>query len=213
MGPSTSDQLGKVSRSYWKLFMRRNSHRLVTRKGERFASNRADWSKFSYIKQMYDIIYNKFIDAQVARLREIPVFMNRSGEIVDEALKHGKLCDIEVLHPDYILFEDETGCNTSQKKDGHEGGTKFLCGPQQVPKTSCVTTGHRFTLLPTTTASGKPVVCVVIFQGKSTKVPGNWASGIDIRLEPKRRENGKFRIDQSNFGKGKYFPNGPTCTF
>jgi hypothetical protein len=204
---------GEVGRSYWTLFMRRNAHRLVTKRGERFASNRADWSKMSYIKQMYDVIYDQLVDARVARLREIPVFMNRAGEIVDESEKYGEPVDIDVLHPDYILFGDETGCNTSQQKDGHEGGRKYLCGKDQVPKTSCVTSDHRFTLLPITTASGEPVVCVVIFQGSSKDVPGSWASGIDIQLEPTRGENGKIRTDESNFGKGKYFPNGPTCSF
>jgi hypothetical protein len=45
------------------------------------------------------------------------------------------------------------------------------------------------------------------------EVPGNWALGIDIRLEPMRGENSKIRTDELNFGKGKYFPNGPACTF
>jgi hypothetical protein len=205
--------VGEVGKKYWKLFMKRNAHRLVTKRGERFACNRADWSKLSYFKQMYDVIYDQMVDAGVARVREIAVFMNRSGDIVDEASKFGEPCDIEILHPDYILFGDETGCNTSQKKDGHEAGTKYICASGQVPKTACVTTDHRFTLLPITTASGEAVVSVVIFQGKSSEVPGNWADGIDVRVEPLRGENGKIRTDGSNFGKGKYFPRGPTCTF
>jgi hypothetical protein len=85
---------------------------------------------------MYDVIYDQLVDARVACLREIPVFMNQAGEIVDESEKYGELVDIEVLHPEYILFGDETGCNTSQQKDSHEGGRKFLCGKGQVPKTS-----------------------------------------------------------------------------
>jgi hypothetical protein len=38
----------------------------VTKRDERFASSRADWLKFSYIKQMYNVIYDEFIDAGVA---------------------------------------------------------------------------------------------------------------------------------------------------
>ena len=82
--------LGKVGLKYWKLFMQRNAHRLVTKRGERFTCNRADWSKLSYFKQMYDVIYDQMVDAGVALLWEIPVFMNGSGDIVDEALKFGE---------------------------------------------------------------------------------------------------------------------------
>jgi hypothetical protein len=43
---------------------------------------------------------------------------------VEEEFKSGEAIDIKIMHPNYILFGDETGCNTSQKKDGHEVGTK-----------------------------------------------------------------------------------------
>jgi hypothetical protein len=147
--------LGEVGRSYWQGFMRRHGDRLVTKRGEKFASNRADWSKHVYIKQMYDVIYDEMVGAGVARVLETPKFLDRSGNIVDKEDKFGEAVDIEILHPDYILFGDETGCNTSQKKDGHEGGKKFVVGRGQVPRTSCSTTDHRFTLLPITSASGE----------------------------------------------------------
>ena len=117
---SESSIVGEVGRGYWTLFMRRHEHRLVTRRGERFASNRDDWSKHFYIKQMYDVIYDELVAAGVARVREFPVFLDRLGNIVDKEEKFGEEVDLEILHPDYILFGDETGCNTSQKKDGHQ---------------------------------------------------------------------------------------------
>jgi hypothetical protein len=207
--------LGEVGRSYWQGFMRRHGDRLVTKRGEKFASNRADWSKHVYIKQMYDVIYDEMVGAGVARVLETPKFLDRSGNIVDKEDKFGEAVDIEILHPDYILFGDETGCNTSQKKDGHEGGKKFVVGRGQVPRTSCSTTDHRFTLLPITSASGEVVICVVIFQGKSAEIPANWATGIDTEVQPVRGADGKIRVDSEsgNFGKGKYFPGGPTCSY
>ena len=162
---------------------------------------------------MYDVIYNQFLETGVARKIESSVYLDRSGNIVQKDLKFGEACDIEIIHPDYILFGDETGCNTSQKKDGHEAGTKFVVGKGQVPRTSCVTTDHRFTLLPITAANGEPVICVIIFQGKSSEVPASWASGIDILLEPTRGADGKISIDDCNFGQNKYFPGGPICNF
>jgi hypothetical protein len=207
------ERLGEVGRGYWYGFIRRHSHRLVTKRGERFALSRSDWSKFSYIKQMYDVIYDEFVDAGVAVPREEKVFMDRDGNICDEAMKFGEACDIDITHPEYILFADETGCNTSQKKDGHEGGRKYVVGLGQVPKMSCVTTDHRFTLLPITSASGLPVMCIVIFQGKNENVPASWQSGINISIRPVRDDAGNIKQDESNFGAGKYFPGGPTCTY
>ena len=207
------ERLGEVGRGYWTGFMRRQSHRLVTKRGERFASNRADWSKFSYIKQMYDVIYDEYVDAGVAKPRAVSVFMDRAGNICDEESKFGEPCDIEITHPEYILFGDETGCNTSQKKDGHAAGTKYVVAVGQVPKTSCVTTDHRFTLLPITSGSAGPVLCVAIFQGKGSQVPAIWTSGIDITITPVRDSDGNIAKDESNFGSGKYFPGGPSCTY
>jgi hypothetical protein len=207
------EHLGKVGRSYWTGFMKRHGDRLVTKRGEKFAANRADWSKHFYIKQMYDVIYDEFVAANVARALETPVFMDRLGNIVEEDQKFGESIDIEITHPDYILFGDETGCNTSQKKDGHEAGTKYVVARGQTPRMQASTTDHRFTLLPITSASGEPVICVVIFQGKSKEIPADWVSGIDTRVEPVRGEDGEIRTDGINYGPGKYFPNGPTCTY
>jgi hypothetical protein len=139
--------------------------------------------------------------------------MDMLGLIVDRDSKFGEEINIEIIHPDWILFGDKMVCNTSQKKDGHKAGTKYIVGINQVPQTKCVTTDHRFTLLPLTAASEDPMICIIIFQGKASEVSTAWASGIDIKLEPVRDSRGNIEVSESNFGKGKYFPGGPTCTF
>ena len=88
--------------------MKRHGDRLVTKRGERFAIKRADWSRVSYIKQMCDIIYDVFLEARVACQRETPVFLDRSGNIVKEEFKYSEAVDLEITHPDYILFCDKT---------------------------------------------------------------------------------------------------------
>jgi hypothetical protein len=62
---------------------------------------------------MYDVIYDNYVVANVARIRETPVYLDQSGNIVGEKDKFGEAVDLEIMHPDYILFGDETGCNTS----------------------------------------------------------------------------------------------------
>ena len=48
----TNPMLGKVGKGYWQGFNRCHGHRLVSRRGKRFACSRADWSKAIYFKQM-----------------------------------------------------------------------------------------------------------------------------------------------------------------
>ena len=76
-----------------------------------------------------------------------------------------------ITKPSYILFADESGFSTSQKKDGHVGGEKLVVERGSVAQVMASTTDHKFTLLPFTSASGKAVYCVVIFQSKKRKCP------------------------------------------
>jgi hypothetical protein len=164
---------------------------------------------------MYDIIYNELVVAGIARPREVAVSLDRADDVCEKEDQYGELCELELTHPGYLLFADETGCNTSQKTDGHAAGTKYLVGSGQVPRTACSTTNPRFTVLPFTSGSGKPVLLVVMFHGKGEKVPADWKQGIDITITPERdnQEEPQIRIDKSNFGPGRYFPGGPSCTY
>ena len=125
------------------------------------------------IRQMYDVIYDELVKACVAINLDYPVFTDRDGKEVEEDERFGLKQDIKITHPHYIMFADETGCNTSQKKDGHVGGTKLIVEKGTVPQVMFMSsdTDHKFTLLPFTSASGEAVCCVVIFQSKTGQVP------------------------------------------
>ncbi len=75
---------------------------------------------------MYDVIYNEMVDAKVAEELNLPVFMNQKGEAVEASKRFGMKVDTKLTHPKYFLFADETGCNTSMKKDGYVAGTKYI---------------------------------------------------------------------------------------
>jgi hypothetical protein len=121
-----SFQRGTVTTGWWRGFKSRYRHRLTTKRGERFACNRADWTKLRNIVQMYDVIYDELVDAGVAIKLDSPVFTDRNGKEVSKNERFGKEQDIKITHNHYILFADETGCNTLQKKDGQVGGTKLI---------------------------------------------------------------------------------------
>jgi hypothetical protein len=218
----------KLGYGWWRGFSRRHRDHLVIKRGEKFASDRSEWSKYNYIAQMYDVIYQNMVDARIAVKLPLPVFMDPYGNIVanennklnfeiDNHQPHrplGLATDIKLIHPEYFLFFDETGCNTNQKKDGHYGGQKFGCGRGMTPKQICSTRDRHFTVLGVTAATGDPVLCVVIFASEKTNgVIANWAEGIDIMVDPVKDEQGEIILSEVNFGEGKYFPSGPTCCF
>ena len=134
---------------------------------------------------MYDVIYDQMVDAKIAIRLEKKIYCDRDGEIVDKEKSFGSAIDCKVTHTNYLLFADETGCNTSQKKDGQEGNEKRVVAKGTVAQSVCSATECKYTLLPFTSASGEAVCCVVIFDHPNGEVPINWATGIDIRKEPK----------------------------
>ena len=79
---------GSLTKNWWLGFMRRHGHKIVTNRGERFACNRAEWTTLPNIKQMYDVLYDEFVDARIAVTLDEPVFTDKEGTVVvdkDEA--------------------------------------------------------------------------------------------------------------------------------
>ena len=82
---------------------------------------------------MYDIIYSEMVDAHVTVSKE-EVFTNKTGEMFSKGEKYGRGNDIKIMYPKYICFIDKTGCNTSQKKDGHNASERKIVGVDNVPR-------------------------------------------------------------------------------
>ena len=154
---SFSASYGHVGKNWWRAFKRRHASQIVSKKGEKFASCRADWMKLSNIKQMYECIYEEMIDAHVASRRENPVYTDREGNEVEEHERFGFAQEMKINHPDYILFADESGCQTNQKQDGNVGNRKYIVEQGTRPQIICSTLDHRFTILPFTSGSGEAV--------------------------------------------------------
>lgn len=154
--------------------------------------------------------------AGVAEKLAHPIFTDIDGNVVDEndPKRFGEKQDYKLIRPENVLFADETGCNTSQKKDGSVGGRKFVCARSTTPQLLSSTSDHTFTLLPFTSATGEAVACVVIFQSKDEKVKTTWASGIDYFVEdPVYDDDGETISFEKNLGKNKFYPGGPTCEY
>ncbi len=96
--------------------MRRHKDKLVTKQGENFALNRSDWTTLPNIRQMYKVIYDEMVDANVAVSLENPIFTDINGQPEDHDTKRfGLAQNIKITKPEWILFADDSGFNTSQK--------------------------------------------------------------------------------------------------
>jgi len=137
---------GEVGNSFWRNFMRRNCHKIVNKRGEKFASSRADWSTYTNFEKMHDQIYNVMKQAGLTNDFNTLVLMDHCGNIVldddNNAAAFGHPVSQKLIHPDHLLFMDEMGLNTNQKKDGHIGGELFLCAQGTTPKIGISTTDH-----------------------------------------------------------------------
>ena len=109
-----TNRYGVVGKNWWQGFKKRHAGLIVSKKGEKFALNRADWTKLSNIKQMYEYIYKEMIDAHIASPHVNPVYTDREGIEVEESERFGLIQEIKIDHPNYILFADESGCQTNQ---------------------------------------------------------------------------------------------------
>ena len=77
---------------------------------------------------MYDMVYQLMIEAGVARKLEQPVCFCNDGSIGIEGDINvvGLSSDIELLHPQYVVFVDETGSNTNMRTDGQRGRQRVI---------------------------------------------------------------------------------------
>ena len=83
---------------------------------------------------MYELIIEELCLAGVAEELDTPKWMDMNGKEVDEELAYGCKVTHAVTYPEWIIFMDEVGSDTSQKGDGHIGGEKRL-GPASRDRT------------------------------------------------------------------------------
>ena len=113
-----SDLMMKLGKGWWRGFRKRFRGYLVVKRGEKFASDRSEWSKMIYIKQMFSEIYSIMIEAGIAVRLAKENYMNSFGEIVeneennindkycytDETLLLGVPTNVKITDPSYLLF-------------------------------------------------------------------------------------------------------------
>ena len=204
----TGDGKIELGEGYWRSFLKRNKHLIRTKKAVKFDNKRAEWCNYLNMKLMYDEIYKDFCNGGIAVEHPEPLWRNEKGEVVElEEQAFGLKSPYELIHPDWLLFVDEVGSNTSQAKDGNVGGQLYLCTVDGRPQQRAATKDAHFTVLGFTAASGEPVMCAVIFAAKAFR--DEWRTGFD----PLADWIGGADDVAGNCGDGKQYPFGPVCRF
>ena len=208
----TSDGQKKplLGKKWYKGFWKRYGHLLEKKKGQKFSKDRAEWSIYRNFLQMYDEVYDAMVVAGVAKKLDFPIWVKHHGIETSEADAFGRMATHTLCRPDYVIFVDEVGCNTSQEGDGAHGGERKIVGRGTVPKESATTNDNHFTVLGFTSASGEPIMCGIIIEG--SKIRSDIVTGMDI-FAKKIGEESDDDFIQKNTGPGKLFPCGPKCTY
>jgi hypothetical protein len=113
-----------LGQKWYKNFWKRHSHLLERKKGHKFSKDRAEWSIYHNFVQMYDEVYEAMEHAGVAQKLPEPMWVDENQEITEETNAFGRKATHLLIRPDYVVFVDEVGCNTSQEGDGARGGEK-----------------------------------------------------------------------------------------
>ena len=199
-----------LGRGYWAGFMARNGREVESKRGEKFAADRDNWSTYRNFDSMYKHCYEEMVHAGVAVKLEQPVWMDKHGVECEENEAYGRKVTHVITHPEYCVVGDEVGGNTNQKGDGHIGGEKVLVERGVTAKKKVSTKDCHFTVMGLTALNGQPVMCILILKGLRVD------TGVEIGLDEFARvigERGDKDFVLKNSGAGNMFPGGPTCRF
>ena len=202
------DNEGKLGAHYWVNFKKRHPE-INSKRAVRFDSKRDDWCTIENFEKMYKGVYAAMVDAKVAIQLEEEVFVKPDGTITEkEEESVGRKTKFLLTRPEYCLYVDEVGCNTSQKSDGNVGGQKFVVGTNQRALISASHQDCHFTVLGFTNALGEAVCCVIILA--ASEVRAKDVMGLQPWVTT-QIGNVTTNLEENSHGPEKYYPYGPTC--
>jgi hypothetical protein len=159
-----------VGVSWYRRSMMRNKNALSRAQCKPWDINWFSWCTVENFYSMYEGVYLGMVDAGIAFQLDEDIMYDKHGEKttnIDES--YGHATKYKIIHPEYLLFVDETGCNTNMKENGLAGGQLFVLPVDMGSQEGCnsATTDIHFTVLCFASATGEPVLCAVIL--KETK--------------------------------------------
>jgi hypothetical protein len=107
-----------LGRGYWRGFLKQNKHLISSTKAVKFDTKFAEWCTYLNFEEMYNEVYSNLVVSRLAVKHDDAVWQNAAGDVIPENESLGCQSAYELIHPEWLVFVDEVGSNTSQTKDG-----------------------------------------------------------------------------------------------
>ncbi len=91
---------------------------------------------------MYNEVYDAMVKAGVTEKLVEPMWVDETQQLTNKENAFGRKATHLLLRPDYVVFVDEVGCNTSQEGDGARGREKKIVSRGTVAKESATTNSN-----------------------------------------------------------------------
>jgi hypothetical protein len=145
----------KLGDAWYRGFMSRYSDKLTQSGTTIKDTKRNTWVTKENFQIMYESVHEAMVTAGVTQNE-------------DEEINYGTGLPsrYRLTKPEYVLFMDETGCNTNQLNDGRVGGELFIV-PKADNEAGCpidATTDLHFTVLGFISGTGEAVMCAIMFK-------------------------------------------------
>jgi hypothetical protein len=101
-------------------FLQRNKQFIRTKRAVKFDTKCAEWCTYQNIQEMYNKVYFHLVSTGLAVKHDKLVWGNEAGEDVScERVAFGMKSAYKLIHPEWLVFIDEVGSNTSFKRWSH----------------------------------------------------------------------------------------------
>ncbi len=130
---NSNNEEGTVGRRCWGKFMKRNRHKIVSKRGQKYELNWQNWTTYSNFIHIYDHCIGEMVEAGIAVKLDKPVGVDWFGNICSEDDAFGCKFFHKLVRLDMCICEDEVGGNTCMKGDRHARGQLMLVEKGQVP--------------------------------------------------------------------------------
>jgi hypothetical protein len=196
-----------------------NPTQLDIGKAVRFGMKRSEWCKQENFLAMYNNVYGNLTEKGIAKELDEEVMLDKESNITEnEEEQFGRTMKLLLTRPHMLMYVDEVGYSTSQSNDGNCSGTKYVTRKGVRPQQQNIFTDSHFTTLGRTTATGEPIMCMVIMKGAPgplEKIGYNCLSpdwgGEDCKYDDEESE--ELLVVENMRGLDKFFPCGPTCEY
>ncbi len=193
------DDEGSLGTAWYRGFLNRHKSFLTTKGVVIKDVKRRTWVTRENFENMYENIYQIMVEAGVAEKLTKPI----ESDV-------GLPSRYNLIHPEYCLFVDETGCNTNQLNDGRVGGELFILPKKdsECGAPTGATTDLHYTILPFVSGTGEAVLCAIIFKSELSvsEIPISWKTGIDISCDDVEDRDKVMCGGPTCFYQGKTIP-------